>query len=189
MPIWYNKICNCGIFFSSPSHFCTFPLDTEHGTRKSITPVECKFNSTRFSFDSRLDVKRTHSTIKGWKYLAISMISVATAMLCKEQGITVTGICAVYEIFVVQKVSTFHILFFIAYFVATNIFDEQRLERVRCAVFGFPKRKHKKYVFSSERSGITYTGVECVCDREYSVVYCFPRFAFLLTHLRPLKGN
>lgn len=41
----------------------------------------------------------------GWKYLAISMISVSTAMLCKEQGITVTAICAVYEIFVVQKVS------------------------------------------------------------------------------------
>lgn len=33
------------------------------------------------------------------------MISVATAMLCKEQGITVTAICAVYEIFVIQKVS------------------------------------------------------------------------------------
>jgi len=33
------------------------------------------------------------------------MISVATAMLCKEQGITVTGICAVYELIVAQKVS------------------------------------------------------------------------------------
>lgn len=34
------------------------------------------------------------------------MASVTTAMLCKEQGITVTGICAVYELFVVQKVRT-----------------------------------------------------------------------------------
>lgn len=33
-------------------------------------------------------------------------MSVTTAMLCKEQGITVTGICAVYELFVVQKVRT-----------------------------------------------------------------------------------
>lgn len=33
------------------------------------------------------------------------MISVATAMLCKEQGITITGICAVYELIVAQKVS------------------------------------------------------------------------------------
>lgn len=41
----------------------------------------------------------------GWKCLTIAMICVATAMLCKEQGITVTGVCAIYEIFVVQRVS------------------------------------------------------------------------------------
>lgn len=46
---------------------------------------------------------------KGWQQLAVSMVLVATAMLCKEQGITVTGICVVYEIFVAQKVS---LLFF-----------------------------------------------------------------------------
>lgn len=40
----------------------------------------------------------------GWTYLAFAMMSVTTAMLCKEQGITVTGICAIYELFVVQKV-------------------------------------------------------------------------------------
>lgn len=39
-----------------------------------------------------------------WKCLSISMLCVATAMLCKEQGITITGVCAVYEIFVQQKV-------------------------------------------------------------------------------------
>lgn len=38
------------------------------------------------------------------------MFSVATAMLCKEQGITVTGVCAIYEVFVAQKVSV-HIFF------------------------------------------------------------------------------
>lgn len=32
------------------------------------------------------------------------MLSIATAMLCKEQGITVAGVCAAYELFVVQKV-------------------------------------------------------------------------------------
>lgn len=32
------------------------------------------------------------------------MMCVAVAMLCKEQGITVTGVCGVYEIFVAQKV-------------------------------------------------------------------------------------
>lgn len=34
-----------------------------------------------------------------------SMLSIATAMLCKEQGITVAGVCAAYEIFVSQKVN------------------------------------------------------------------------------------
>lgn len=33
-----------------------------------------------------------------------SMLSIATAMLCKEQGITVAGVCAAYEVFVVQKI-------------------------------------------------------------------------------------
>lgn len=32
------------------------------------------------------------------------MMAVASAMLCKEQGITITGICAIYEIFIAQKV-------------------------------------------------------------------------------------
>ncbi|XP_074026010.1 protein O-mannosyl-transferase Tmtc3 isoform X2 [Leptinotarsa decemlineata] len=40
----------------------------------------------------------------GWKYLLFSMVSIATAMLCKEQGITVAGVCAAYEIFFAQKV-------------------------------------------------------------------------------------
>ncbi|XP_018562802.1 transmembrane and TPR repeat-containing protein CG4050-like [Anoplophora glabripennis] len=40
----------------------------------------------------------------GWKYLLFSMVSMATAMLCKEQGITVAGVCAAYEIFVAQKI-------------------------------------------------------------------------------------
>lgn len=31
-------------------------------------------------------------------------MAVASAMLCKEQGITITGICAIYEIFIAQKV-------------------------------------------------------------------------------------
>jgi len=34
----------------------------------------------------------------------LSMFFVFTAMLCKEQGITATAVCVLYEIFVVQKV-------------------------------------------------------------------------------------
>ncbi|CRK86591.1 CLUMA_CG000216, isoform A [Clunio marinus] len=40
----------------------------------------------------------------GWRYLFLSVVAVTAAMLCKEQGITICGICAIYEIFVVQKV-------------------------------------------------------------------------------------
>ncbi|XP_039300534.1 protein O-mannosyl-transferase TMTC3-like, partial [Nilaparvata lugens] len=46
--------------------------------------------------------KRKKST--GWRYLMLSMLSMATAMLCKEQGITIAGVCTVYELFVAQKV-------------------------------------------------------------------------------------
>lgn len=59
-----------------------------------------------------LSTESKYCAVIGWKYLAISMISVATAMLCKEQGITVTAICAVYEIFVIQKVSFFSFIMF-----------------------------------------------------------------------------
>ena len=38
------------------------------------------------------------------------MICVLVAMLCKEQGITATAVCVLYEIFVVQRVSTINFL-------------------------------------------------------------------------------
>ncbi|KFB49861.1 hypothetical protein ZHAS_00017886 [Anopheles sinensis] len=47
---------------------------------------------------------KTYPLKNGWRYLCLSMLFVATAMLCKEQGITITGVCAIYEIFVAQKV-------------------------------------------------------------------------------------
>lgn len=37
--------------------------------------------------------------------MLVCSLLVAVAMLCKEQGITVLGVCAVYEIFILQKVS------------------------------------------------------------------------------------
>ncbi|XP_049865583.1 protein O-mannosyl-transferase Tmtc3-like [Pectinophora gossypiella] len=38
-----------------------------------------------------------------WRYVAACTACVGVAMLCKEQGITVTGVCVVYELFVAQK--------------------------------------------------------------------------------------
>ncbi|GFO13852.1 heterogeneous nuclear ribonucleoprotein q, partial [Plakobranchus ocellatus] len=38
-----------------------------------------------------------------WKPLLLTVTLVTVAMLCKEQGITVIGVCCVYEVFVVQQ--------------------------------------------------------------------------------------
>ncbi|XP_037070943.1 protein O-mannosyl-transferase Tmtc3-like isoform X2 [Pollicipes pollicipes] len=41
--------------------------------------------------------------ITDWRWMAATILCITAAMLCKEQGITVVGVCAVYEIFVVRK--------------------------------------------------------------------------------------
>ncbi|KAL7645009.1 UNVERIFIED_CONTAM: hypothetical protein RMT77_004833 [Armadillidium vulgare] len=48
-----------------------------------------------------------------WRLLFLAMILATTAMLCKEQGITVIAVCAVYEVFVVQKVRGWELLHFV----------------------------------------------------------------------------
>ena len=40
-----------------------------------------------------------------WAPIALTVVLVAAATLCKEQGITVVGICCVHEVFVAQGVS------------------------------------------------------------------------------------
>lgn len=39
-----------------------------------------------------------------WAPIAVTVVLVAAATLCKEQGITVVGICCVHEVFVAQGV-------------------------------------------------------------------------------------
>jgi len=41
----------------------------------------------------------------GWGGIAITMALVTCAMLCKEQGITVVGICFIYDLCIVNKVN------------------------------------------------------------------------------------
>ncbi|CAL4135362.1 unnamed protein product, partial [Meganyctiphanes norvegica] len=48
-----------------------------------------------------------------WIWLLTSVILATTAMLCKEQGITVIALCLVYELFVVQKVNGYEMLQFV----------------------------------------------------------------------------
>lgn len=46
----------------------------------------------------------------GWQSLLLSMFFVFIAMLCKEQGITATAVCVLYEIFVAQRVRALDII-------------------------------------------------------------------------------
>lgn len=39
-----------------------------------------------------------------WTPIALTVVLVAAATLCKEQGITVVGVCCVHEVFVAQGV-------------------------------------------------------------------------------------
>lgn len=39
-----------------------------------------------------------------WTPIAATVFLVAVATLCKEQGVTVVGICCVYEVFIAQGV-------------------------------------------------------------------------------------
>lgn len=40
-----------------------------------------------------------------WPWLAVSMLSCAVAMLTKEQGITVLGVCVIYDVICVSSIT------------------------------------------------------------------------------------
>ncbi len=44
-------------------------------------------------------------SVAEWSKLAVTVVYVVIATLCKEQGITVVGVCAVHEILLTQRVS------------------------------------------------------------------------------------
>ncbi|XP_055629787.1 protein O-mannosyl-transferase Tmtc3-like [Toxorhynchites rutilus septentrionalis] len=88
--------------FAAAMLFAVHPIHTEAvtgvvGRAETLSSV---FFLAAFIFYTKA-TRRKRST--GWRYLSMAIIFVATAMLCKEQGITITGVCAIYEIFVAQK--------------------------------------------------------------------------------------
>uniref|UniRef100_A0A8W7Q295 Glycosyltransferase RgtA/B/C/D-like domain-containing protein n=1 Tax=Anopheles coluzzii TaxID=1518534 RepID=A0A8W7Q295_ANOCL len=88
--------------FAAALLFAVHPIHTEAvtgvvGRAETLSSV---FFLAAFIFYTKA-TRRKKST--GWRFLCLSMLFVATAMLCKEQGITITGVCAIYEIFVAQK--------------------------------------------------------------------------------------
>nr|XP_040240135.2 protein O-mannosyl-transferase Tmtc3 [Anopheles coluzzii]XP_040240136.2 protein O-mannosyl-transferase Tmtc3 [Anopheles coluzzii]XP_040240137.2 protein O-mannosyl-transferase Tmtc3 [Anopheles coluzzii]XP_040240138.2 protein O-mannosyl-transferase Tmtc3 [Anopheles coluzzii]XP_040240139.2 protein O-mannosyl-transferase Tmtc3 [Anopheles coluzzii]XP_049465911.1 protein O-mannosyl-transferase Tmtc3 [Anopheles coluzzii] len=89
--------------FAAALLFAVHPIHTEAvtgvvGRAETLSSV---FFLAAFIFYTKA-TRRKKST--GWRFLCLSMLFVATAMLCKEQGITITGVCAIYEIFVAQKI-------------------------------------------------------------------------------------
>lgn len=58
-----------------------------------------------------------------WTPIALTVLLVAVATLCKEQGITVIGICCVYEVFVAQGVRKNVIFDFLFFVLAKSDFD------------------------------------------------------------------
>ncbi|OWF55836.1 Transmembrane and TPR repeat-containing protein 3 [Mizuhopecten yessoensis] len=52
-----------------------------------------------------------------WRPLILTVVLVTVAMLCKEQGITVIGVCCVYEVFVAQRATFMELLVVVGSFV------------------------------------------------------------------------
>ncbi|XP_022904598.2 protein O-mannosyl-transferase Tmtc3-like [Onthophagus taurus] len=104
--LMYFRMCSMFLpelsSFVAAMLFAVHPIHTEAvtgvvGRAETLSSV---FFLAAFMFYSRAARSRK---VTGWRFLFLSMISMATAMLCKEQGITVAGICAAYEIFVSQR--------------------------------------------------------------------------------------
>ncbi|XP_013185890.2 protein O-mannosyl-transferase Tmtc3 [Amyelois transitella] len=82
--------------------FAVHPIHTE-----AVTGVvgRAEMLSSLFFLGALLCYARAASRRRNtdWRYVAACTACVGVAMLCKEQGITVTGVCVVYELFVAQK--------------------------------------------------------------------------------------
>ncbi|XP_065334770.1 protein O-mannosyl-transferase Tmtc3 isoform X1 [Cloeon dipterum] len=89
--------------FVSALLFAVHPIHTEAvtgvvGRAETLSSV---FFIAAFMFYTQATKNRRHTR---WRSLILAILAVATAMLCKEQGITILGVCFVYELFVIQKV-------------------------------------------------------------------------------------
>ncbi|XP_037032367.1 protein O-mannosyl-transferase Tmtc3 [Bradysia coprophila] len=104
--MFYNM---CRIFLRTNSSFVAAMLFSVHPIHtEAVTGVVGRaeilssvFFLAAFTFYTKAIADRSLTI---WLNMCLSMVSVATAMLCKEQGITVTGVCFVYEIFVAQNI-------------------------------------------------------------------------------------
>ncbi|KAM8712089.1 hypothetical protein ACLKA7_012590 [Drosophila subpalustris] len=101
--------------------FATHPVHTEAVTgvvgRAELLSSICYLGA----FLSYAHATTSSRRSTNWASLCLCFGSCLLAsMLCKEQGITVAGICAVYELFVVQQLRPLHLCHFVL-----RLFEEQ----------------------------------------------------------------
>ena len=119
--LMYFRMCSMFLpeisSFVSAMLFAVHPIHTEAvtgvvGRAETLSSV---FFLAAFLFYSKATKRKR---VTGWQYLTLSMICVAIAMLCKEQGITVLGVCGVYEIFVAQKLRVSDLQYLVRWLVS-----------------------------------------------------------------------
>ncbi|XP_065201488.1 protein O-mannosyl-transferase Tmtc3 [Planococcus citri] len=98
----------CLMFLSEASSFVAALLFSVHPVHtEAVTGVVGRAETLSSVFFLLALLFYSHASKRkkttSWKALSLSMISIATAMLCKEQGITVAGVCVLYELFITQK--------------------------------------------------------------------------------------
>lgn len=119
--LMYFRMCSMFLpeisSFVAAMLFAVHPIHTEAvtgvvGRAETLSSV---FFLAAFLFYSNATKRKK---VTGWQHLILSMFCVAIAMLCKEQGITVTGVCGVYEIFVAQKLRVSDLQYLVRWLVS-----------------------------------------------------------------------
>ncbi|KAK2149545.1 hypothetical protein LSH36_447g03000 [Paralvinella palmiformis] len=98
----------CGMFLSDISSFLAAMLFAVHPVHtEAITGVvgRAELLSSIFYLLALMSYSKCtgYRSNTAWLPLCITVALVTVAMLCKEQGITVIGVCCVYEVFIAQK--------------------------------------------------------------------------------------
>lgn len=113
----------CTLFFNETTSFvaallfAVHPIHTEAvtGVVGRAEMLSSIFYLAAFMSYAKCTGRRKLKT--AWKQLFTTVFFVTIAMLCKEQGITVIGVCCVYEVFIAQRMTLTQILQILATFI------------------------------------------------------------------------
>ncbi|XP_043224720.1 protein O-mannosyl-transferase Tmtc3-like [Amphibalanus amphitrite] len=104
--VLYFRLCTLFVSdmcsFVAALLFAVHPIHTE-----AVTGVvgRAELLSSVFFIVAILSYVRATRAPQGtdWSWVGVTLLCVTAALLCKEQGITAIGVCAVYEVFVIRK--------------------------------------------------------------------------------------